>query len=73
MCRATPSCSQACAGCARAHATVSREARDPRAAREVERVGPGRRPGPGASELQLTAFINSWVAAQLKSQGMTEV
>ena len=46
-----------------------------RATREVvvERVGPGRRPGPGVSELQLTAFINSWVAAQLKSQGMTEV
>ena len=69
MCRATPSCSQACAGCARARATVSREARDPRAAREVERVGPSRRPGPGASELQLTAFINSWVARAAEVTG----
>ena len=42
-----------------------------RATREVvvERVGPGRRPGPGASELQLTAFINSWVARAAEVTG----
>ena len=40
-----------------------------RATREVERVGLGRRPGPGASELQLTAFINSWVARAAEVTG----
>ena len=42
-----------------------------RATREVvvERVGPGRRPGPGASELQLTAFINPWVARAAEVTG----
>ena len=42
-----------------------------RATREVERVGVGlgRRPGPGASELQLTAFINSWVARAAEVTG----
>ena len=46
---------------------VSRDARP--ATREVERVGLGRRPGPGASELQLTAFINSWVARAAEVTG----